>query len=139
MSGNMTQFPTTFISYPTNRLTGHFDTQQDVRELLDEVAALGVDIGSVYVLDGQEGLSVLDPTGETHGTLATLRRILRQGGSVRERDKFQGLIDHLTRGGISVAVYASDVTLRASLIELYKRHGGMDITYAARFYIENHQ
>lgn len=136
-SENMTQFPTRFISYPTNRLVAHFETRKDVKKLLSALKPLDVDIGSIYILDGQEGLEALDPSGEKHGTLGKISRAVHQAGSSTEREKFQGAVNHLSKGGVTVAIYAKDKILRDALVDLYKIHGGEDITYTALFYIED--
>lgn len=136
-SENLTQFPTRFVSYPTNRLIAHFSSREQIKRLLSGLEALDVDIGSVYILDAQEGLDALDVSGERHGTLGKLSRMIHQGGSTTEREKFEGVVNNLSKGGVTVAIHAKNKALRDSLIELYRKHGGDDITYAALLYIKN--
>ncbi len=134
---NMTQFPSRFVSYPTNRLIAHFASREQVKGLLPFLENKGIDLGSIYILDGQEGIDALDPSGEAHGVMAKISRTIHQGGSSTEREKIEGLVKHLSKGGIAVAVYAKKKALRDSLIELYRTHEGTEITYAATFYIED--
>lgn len=136
-SENLTQFPSRFISYPTNRLIAHFSSQEQVRTLLPEIEKQGVDLGSVYILDGQEGLDALDPSGEGHGTLGKMSRGFHQAGSTTEREKFESVVENLSNGGITVAVHARGKSLRYTLIDLYRSHGGQEITYTALLYIED--
>lgn len=136
-SDNLTQFPSRFVSYPTNRLLAHFNSKEQVRALLPEIEKQGVDLKSVYILDGQEGLDALDTSGEEHGTFAKMSRVIHKGGSITEREKLESVAENLSEGGITVAVHARDKALRYALIDLYQSYGGREITYAARFYIED--
>lgn len=134
---NMTQFPSRFVSYPTNRLIAHFASREQVMGLLSALENMGIDLGSIYIFDGQEGVDALDPSGDAHGLMAKISRTIHQGGSTTEREKIEGLVEHLSKGGFAVAVYAKEKALRDSLIELFRAHEGSEITYAARFYIED--
>lgn len=134
---NMTQFPSRLVSYPTNRLIAHFISREKVKGMLPSLEKMGVDLGSIYILDGQEGIDALDPTGEAHGLMGKINRTFHQGYNSTEREKINRLVNHLSTGGVAVAVYAKKKALRESLIELYRAHEGEDITYAATLYIED--
>ena len=140
MSENITQFPKSFVSYPTDRLSAKFDNREQVSALLSDLEQLGLDvkdIDDVYVLDGPPGAEAMDIEGEDEGTLGMLSRALRAGVSSAERDKFVDAHDHLLKGGLAVAVHAEDEELRKKYIEVYKKHGAEDIMYTALFYIES--
>ncbi len=97
----------------------------------------GIDLGSIYILDGQEGIDALDPTGEAHGLMGKLSRTFHQGYNSTEREKINKLVSHLSEGGVAVADALKKKTLRDALIELYRAHNGEEITYAATLYIED--
>ena len=71
--------------YPTNRVVGTIADAQHADVAVKALMEAGFDRNSIDVLNGEEDLTRLDPTGTEHGVLERLQRaVIRTGGPVEE-------------------------------------------------------
>ncbi|MGH8930680.1 MAG: hypothetical protein ACRDZO_08660 [Egibacteraceae bacterium] len=80
----MTEPAEQFLRYPTNRIVAVLDEPDQVATAIDRLSHAGFDSEEIRVLCGEEGAQRLDATGERHGLLARLTRILQSFGGEDE-------------------------------------------------------
>jgi hypothetical protein len=82
-----------FIPYPTNRVVGTIADAEHADAAVKALVEAGFDRNSIDVLNGEDDLSRLDPTGTEHGVLERLQRaVIRTGRPVEE---YQHLMRHV--------------------------------------------
>ncbi len=69
-----------FLRYPTDRIVAVIDEPDQVAIAVARLSEAGFDGEEVRVLCGEEGAQRLDASGERHGLLARLTRILQNFG-----------------------------------------------------------
>jgi len=66
-----------FIGYPNRQVLGVLDDEVSVRQAVAAVRAAGVRERDIEVLSGPDDATRFDATGERHGLLARLRRVIQ--------------------------------------------------------------
>ena len=74
-----------FIPYPINRVVGTVADAKNAHTAIDALLRAGFDRQDIDILNGEEDILRLDPTGEEHGFLAQFQRtLLRIASPVEE-------------------------------------------------------
>ncbi|MGH8907999.1 MAG: hypothetical protein ACRD0K_16160 [Egibacteraceae bacterium] len=95
-----------FLDYPTNRVLAVIDKPDHVRAAVENLARAGFGADAVDVLCGEEGARRLDVTGEDHGLISRLTRILQSFGAEHERLKRH--VEELRAGRFLICVYVGE-------------------------------
>jgi hypothetical protein len=123
--------------YPMHRMVAVLDDDAGVRAALDRLAGLGLDSSAVVVLTGGEGVARLDPTGEGHGLLGRLLRILQLTAEEGNALEFhhQALADGKSVVYVKVHGEAQKDAVAAALTAA----GGHHLAYFGRWTVEKQQ
>lgn len=124
------------MTYPTNRLTCYFEKKEDFQQAMREFAGENFDISDIYVLQGQEGIEVLDIDGSQHGILARISRLVQSVMADSEIHEFELMREHLEQGHIVIAVHTPEQYQRDTAQRIMHNHNGHHITFFSRFYVE---
>ena len=91
-----------FRLYPRGKMYGVFADLEGVRALTTRLVELGLESEKVEVLEGEDGITSLDPDGRHHGLIARLVRYLQS--ITDERDLVERYVRALLQGRYVVAV-----------------------------------
>jgi len=117
-----------FIFYPTNKVVGIIDDPSDASAALDELEAAGFPPEDVDVLTGEEGVHRIDVTGEQHGLLARIVRILDKAGDM-EPEHLKRHEDEMRAGHFGIGVTAKELKAREQVHQILKSHNGHFINF----------
>jgi FixJ family two-component response regulator len=124
-----------FISYPTNRIVAVVDDDTSASAATDNlIQALGLGPDEVTVLCGPEGARTIDPSGEHHGLIARIIRLVQF--TTMDGDHAQRYADEAAAGHCVVLVHLADDNQIQAAREILNQHGGHFINWYARFHFE---
>ena len=124
-----------FITYPTNKVVGFIDREEDALAALEDLSAAGFGADDIEVLTGQEGADRIDVRGKKHGTLARMVRALHRMGEFEVIHARQHTKE-LLAGHYGIGVTANKEKDREKILEIMKSHGGHDINFYGVWYVE---
>lgn len=124
------------LTYPKDHTLGFFDSDLDLDHFLDEVGRLGIDPQTVEVIEGEEGLNVIDSDGSQHGLVRKGIRLFQKFFDVGEWELMKLASQELKNGHILVAVGTQE-SQKEQVVELMKKFGSHDIKYFNAWYVEH--
>lgn len=122
-----------FVGYPTHCVVGVVDDEAGAAEAVKALAAAKFP-NQVAILRGVEGAEEIDPSGEKHGILARLIRLLQfttMDGEQAERYASEARADHSV-----VFVHLENYDHVQEVREILKKQGGHFINWYDRLYFE---
>lgn len=124
-----------FISYPTNRIVAVIDDEDAAAAAVGELrASLGIEEKEITALRGPEGAAGIDPTGEHHGLVARIVRLVQF--TTMDGDHAQRYADEASAGHTVLLVHLDQDSKVQPAREILKRHGGHFINWYARLHFE---
>lgn len=115
---------------PDQMVTALLPSMDDVSRTVDDMADLGVEVGSVRVLHGTEGVEVFDLTGVRHGRRARMIRAWKNMGGA-DADVLSEYNSALESGKALIAVPVGDLS-QDQLVAVLREHGGHEVNYYTR-------
>lgn len=137
MQKNITQYPEHFVSYPTHRVSGLFNTVKEAEAAVKTLVKAGYEKEDMYILHGEKGIKALDPDGDEHGFWAKISRMLHAHFSDTESSIIEELVEHLHQGKVGMAVHAYTEDEREYVKSVMQKHNGFHLVYYAHLYIED--
>lgn len=121
---------------PIERVTGLFDAHDDVAGAVAALQAQGVAQADIAVFAGQEGARTIDASGEAHGTVAKMFRVVESW--VSDTSDFHALAEaHLEAGGYVVAArVGADDLLKARAMRALRDSGAREVKYWHSLFVE---
>ncbi len=126
-----------FPLYPAEKVLGVLDAPRAADEALQELRQAGIPEEGLEVLCGEEGAKQIDPTGEEHGTMGKVLRILDAMYTGIERDNAERYEAELRAGHYVVAVPAPEDEDRERIADILQAHGGHFINYYGEYAVTN--
>ncbi|WP_027481743.1 hypothetical protein [Deinococcus pimensis] len=124
-----------FSLYPRGKMYGVFDDLDGVRAMTSRLVELGLDDEKVEVLEGEDGVTVLDPDGRHHGLIARLVRYMQS--ITDERELVERYVRALLEGRYVVAVSLPNRRdVFESACRAFRDAGGRQIHYYGMFVTE---
>jgi|tagenome__1003787_1003787.scaffolds.fasta_scaffold19380676_1 hypothetical protein len=123
--------------YPMHRMVAVLDDAADVRAALDGLMGLGVESSDVVVLTGEEGVARLDPSGEGHGLLGRLLRVLQL--TAEEGNALEFHHQALAAGKSVVYVKVHGDARKDAVAAALTAAGGHHLAYFGRWTVEKQQ
>jgi hypothetical protein len=123
--------------YPMHRMVAVFDDDAGVRAALTGLAGRGVDGSDVVVLTGEEGVARLDPSGEGHGLLGRLLRVLQL--TAEEGNALEFHQQALAAGKSVVYVKVHGEAQKDAAAAALTAAGGHHLAYFGRWTVEKQQ
>jgi hypothetical protein len=112
-----------FIAYPTNRVFGTIANAGVARDAVKALNAAGFTCEVIDILHGADGLGRLDPTGNEHGLLAQLERMLLRSTASSEFKHLNHHVDDVKAGRFVVMVAAHNRTARERVAGILHANG----------------
>ena len=114
-------------------------TRSTPRQLLKHWWKLASNRNSIDVLNGEEDLSRLDPTGTEHGVLERLQRaVIRTGGPVEEYKHLMRHVEDVRAGRWVIMVLAPKREARTIAGDILSAHGAEFVGFYGRWAWEGH-
>ena len=123
-----------FLAYPTNRLVAVFDSDTDAQTTLGELFAAGF-AKSFDVFCGTAGARLIDFSGEQHGYLARLSRLLHHL-NVPEGAQMDSYERELQAGHCIIMVQTDDADSQRRALDILRSHGAHFINRYGRWTME---
>ena len=124
-----------FIGYPTDSLLAVVPDPERAAAAAAAVKASGIPDKDITILRGDEGASRFDPTGAVHGVFTRLRRLV--SFAVMDQLPDMAWYDAAVRSGQAVVmVRVRGEALKATVVDVLRRHGGHFINHYGRFATE---
>jgi len=137
MRKNITQYPEHFVSYPTNRISGLFDSVENAEAVINALDKEGYDKDDMFILHGEKGIKALDPDGEEHGFWAKISRMVHAHFSDTESSMINELVEHLRQGKVGLLIHAYTEDERQFVASTMHRYKGFHLAYYGHLYIED--
>jgi hypothetical protein len=115
------------VTYPVNRVVALMDDPGQVAAAIDDLVRAGFDAPGIHVLHGEQGARHVDPSGRYHGLRGRLVRFAQHLGE--ERGLWQKQADHLSAGGLTVAVPAGDHDQVQAAARVLAGHGALEMVH----------
>ena len=113
-----------FIPHPTQRVVGTIANARDARAAIEALLAHGFGRVDIDVLQGEEGLQRLDPSGADHGFFAQFQRtVLRALASAEEFKSLRHHVEDLRAGRFVIMVLARPREQRNIAADILNQHG----------------
>lgn len=120
--------PGYYMSAPKRRIGCSVASNVEYRMLAGALRAHGVDPDTVKAVQGEEGVDIIDRSGEEHGMLANLKRffpmmnnhVLANMGAIEEV---------LEAGGYAISIPAEDEDTANELADIFRAHGAQNILW----------
>lgn len=119
---------------PRNCIYGIFDDLHDLRDLSEQLLALGLQDVQVRMLVGDEGVRELDHDGRHHGLMARLRRMAQ--GITDERGHVEEYAWALSEGRTVVAIQLPPRTPLAPVCAAFKACGARYIHHYGAWVVQ---
>jgi hypothetical protein len=117
--------PEGFIKYPAGNVIALMIDGDAVSAALEDLTKAGFARDRMYVLAGPAGADRLDVTGQHHGLLGRVYRIIGQIGG---HEELLQAADHLRAGGLALRVPATEGD-KAVAARILRQHGAVRIVY----------
>ena len=121
--------PEEFLKYPAGNVIALMTDGDAVSAALDDLTSAGFARDKMYVLAGPAGAERLDVTGQHHGLLGRIYRIVGQVGD--EREELLQAANHLQAGGLALRVPAAKDN-KAIAARILREHGAVHIVYMGK-------
>jgi hypothetical protein len=115
------------LSFPDDTVVGIVDDPDAAEKVVADLVAAGIAEDEISVLCCDSGVRRLDPSGERHGTLGRLKRLVQTFGDT-EKEYVRKQADELRAGNYLVAAPA-DEDERDAVAGVLNRHGGRFINH----------
>jgi hypothetical protein len=136
-SGSRLHEEGSFVSYPTRRVVGTIADATDAEAAVEALLQAGFEREAIEVLQGENGLHRLDPTGAEHGLIAQFQRRLIQFAGDLEELSLKRHAEGLRAGKIVVMVLAKKRHQRNVAADILNAHGAEFIGYYSRWFWES--
>jgi hypothetical protein len=123
------------LSFPDDTVVGLFDAPDAAASALDALIEYGIDAERIQVLFGEAGARRMDPSGERHGMLGQLRRVVQHFGD-EEIEHIERQARELRTGNFLVAAPAEDEEERDEVASIMESHGGHFINHYTSWAVE---
>jgi hypothetical protein len=120
------------LSFPVDTVVGILDDPDAASSAVDALVAAGVPAERIQVLCGDAGARRLDPSGERHGLLGQLRRIVQQYAD-QEVAHVERQSAELRAGKFLVAAPAEGDEARERVAEILQANGGHFINHYGKW------
>jgi hypothetical protein len=120
-----------------HRMVAVLDDDAAVRAAFDELAGIGIDGSDVVVLTGEEGVARLDPSGEGHGLLGRLLRVLQL--TAEEGNALDFHHQALSAGKSVLYVNVRGEEHKDRVAQALTAAGGHHLAYFGRWTVEKQQ
>ena len=124
-----------FIGYPNRQVLGVFDSHASADRALEALSAAGVPAGDIQRFSGPQDAERFDATGERHGIVARLRRIV-QFSLMDQLPAMAWYEAALQQGRSVVAVRTTNGAETKRAVDAMKRAGGHFINRFGRLATE---
>ncbi|TVR53295.1 MAG: hypothetical protein EA421_11515 [Gemmatimonadales bacterium] len=111
------------LSFPDDSVVGILDDPEGASSAVDALLAAGVPRDGIQVLCCDSGARRLDPSGERHGVLGQLQRIIQHFGD-KEIGHVQRQAAELQAGKFLIAAPAEDDEESRRVADILKANGG---------------
>jgi len=111
------------LSFPDDTVVGIVDEPDDVTSAVEALIGAGVPEEDIRVLSGDPGARRLDPSGERHGLLGKVHRIIQLFGD-QEVAHVQRQAAELREGNFLIAVPAESDAEAEEVAAILKSHNG---------------
>jgi uncharacterized protein (TIGR02246 family) len=125
-----------FIPYPTNRVVGTIGETDKARAALGALLRAGFGEQDIDILQGEDGLSRLDPTGAEHGFFAQFRRTLGRSLDLEEFKHLTHHVEDVRAGRYVIMVLAKRRVQRLLAGDILNRHGAEFVGFYGRWAVE---
>ena len=123
-----------FIPYPTNRVVGTIADAEHADAAVNALMEAGFDRTSIDVLNGEDDLTRLDPTGTEHGVLERLQRaLIRAGRPVEEYQHLMRHVEDVRAGRWVIMVLAPKREARTIAGDILSAHGAEFVGFYGRW------
>ena len=122
-----------FIVYPTNRVVGTVGDAEKARAAVGALLAAGFDHKDVDILNGEEDLKRLDPTGSWHGYLAQFQRTLIRAFELEEFKHLMHHVDDVRAGRCVIMVLTKRREQRILAADVLHQHGAEYVGFYGRW------
>jgi hypothetical protein len=116
-------------AFPSRTVFAVFPDHHSAQNAADRLRRSGVSAESIRILNGEEGLEDLDPTGERHGLRGRMMRAVQQLGEVVTF--LEGYADQIRAGKTAMAVAFRENDDRQSIASLLIDSGGTQMSYTS--------
>ncbi len=116
------------LSFPDDTVVAIVDEPKSTFSAVDELVASGVPKDTIQVMCCEPGARRLDPSGERHGTLGKLHRVIQHFGD-KEVAHVKRQASELEAGKFLIAAGASDDTEAERVAGILAAHGGHFINH----------
>lgn len=123
------------LSFPTDSVAGVFESADDAAAALHALSAEGVPEESLHVLCGPDGARRLDPSGERHGAMGRLHRVIQQYAD-KEVQHAERYADELRAGHYLVAAVARDEEEAGLVAGIFEGHGAHFVNRYGRWTVK---
>ncbi len=130
-----TQHDQEFIHYPTNMLVAVINSPEEAEAALQELTDQGFAADQIRVLCGPQGARQLDVSGQEHGILGRLSRLILRIGDV-ESESIRRHEKELEAGHFLVAIPAAEPAAREQARGILKSHGGHYLNFYGQWAVE---
>jgi uncharacterized protein (TIGR02246 family) len=125
-----------FIPYPTNRVVGTIGDADSARAALTALLRAGFGEQDIDILQGEEGLSRLDPTGAEHGFFAQFQRTLVRSLDLEEFKHLTHHVEDVRAGRYVIMVLAKRRVQRLLAGDILHRNGAEFVGFYGRWAVE---
>jgi len=117
------------LSFPDDTVVGIVSDPEAAVSVIEELVAQGTPREEIEVLYGDSGARRLDPSGERHGVLGRLQRLVQNFGD-QDRPHVKRQSEELRAGNFLVSVPAPEEE-RDRIARVLLEHGGYFINHYA--------
>ena len=126
--------PEGFLRYPEESVFALMTDADAVSAAMDDLTGAGFPRDEMYVLVGPAGAERLDVTGQHHGLLGRIYRIVEQLGD--EHEELSRAVEHLQGGGLALRFPASRDE-KAVAARILREHGAQHMAYLGKATFES--
>jgi nucleotide-binding universal stress UspA family protein len=118
---------TSFHYWPSPYLHGIVDSPEEAESTLADMIKVGIAKDQLHTWHGPNGSAAIDPTGQKHGRMARLWRLLEK--ATPERELFERYASEIEAGHVCIGVQIASPEGVRVLADILKQHGGHLISY----------
>ena len=116
------------LSLPRDSVVGVVNEPDEATSAVEDLIARGIAEDDIHMLCCDSGAHRLDPSGERHGTLGRIQRVIQLFGD-KEVEHLQRQAAELRKGHFLIAAPAENDEERDLVAEVLKSHGGHFINH----------
>ena len=128
--------PELMMSYPNHRVCAIIDERSDASDVLDALIKMGGKEDEIEILNGREGVGLLDPDGKHHGFFAKVARMLQAYGDV-ERKSMHVYETALKKGAFVFIIPAENEDDKNKIKHILTDYKAYELNYFSTWVVES--